>query len=123
MAWLRREEKDTCQECLQEAIEKNISAIKRISYVEQYPCSKHGHPAFLPPKLTAWVEFFFVIQPYYTSQTLPIDLVSKICEEYELSFTKAFEMLTIILKAITNNEHRNQSEGKSTSEKTLETVS
>lgn len=112
MVWLRRQEKeknDTCQECLQEAIEKNIPAIKRIKYVEKYPCSKHGHPGFLPPKLIAWVEFFFVIQPYCTPQTLDHVLISQICDDYEIPFSKAFEMLTIILKAMTKpDEHSDQ---------------
>jgi hypothetical protein len=114
VAWLRLKEDDrkVCQECFQEAIDKNIPALKRIGYIEEYPCSKHGAPYFLPPKLTAWVEFFFVIQPYCTLQTLPVDLIDKICTEYGISFCKAFEMLTIILRAMTKQHERSdQSNG------------
>ena len=113
-----KEENNVCQECFQEAIDKNIPAIKRITYVEEYPCSKHGAPYFLSPKLMAWVEFFFVIQPYCTPQTLPVALIDKICREYGLSFVEAFEMLTIILRTMTSSdENRDQDEGIQTSPK------
>lgn len=114
MAWLRREDRETCRECFQEAIDQQIPALQRIHYVEQYPCRKHGHPGILSPKLTAWVEFFLVVQPYCTPQTLPIELVDKICKEYGIPFVKAFEQLTIILQAFTRpeqNDIRNQGNG------------
>ena len=122
MAWLRRNEKEennVCQECFQEAIEQNISPIKRINYVEEYPCSKHGAPYFLSPDLTAWVEFFFAIQAYCTPQTLPVELIDKICREYGLSFVEAFERLTHILKIWTNpiDDDSSQGNGVRSSEK------
>jgi hypothetical protein len=120
VAWLRLQEKgenNVCQECFQEAIDKNIPTLKRIQYIEEYPCSKHGAPYFFTSKLKAWMEFFFVIQPYCTAQTLPVELIDKICREYDLSFCKAFEMLTIILKAMTaKHEHSDPNERISGSE-------
>ena len=100
MEYVQGDEHEKCLECLEEAIEKNIPAIQRMRYIETLPCSKHGHPGILPKRLKAWFDFFGVIAPYSTPQTLDHTLISKICEEYGISFVKAFEMLSVIQKVV-----------------------
>ena len=79
--------------------------------------SKHGDPRILSPRLTAWLEFFNVIAPYCTTpQTLDHNLIAKICEDYQIPFTTAFEKLSMILKIYRERENEkdessNQNEG------------
>lgn len=68
------------------------------------PCSKHGDPRILSPRLSAWLEFFNVIAPYSTAQTLDHQLISKICDDYDIPFTRAFEKLTFILNICTEGK-------------------
>ena len=87
-----------CPDCLQEANAQKTSSLKRFDQIEALPCSKHGHPGWLTPRLQAWVEFFSIVAPYGTDTTLDHALVSKICEAYGLDFCEAFEQLTWILE-------------------------
>lgn len=64
--------------------------------VQSLPCPHHGHPAQLLPHLRAWINFYNLIAPYSTSQTLDHILISKICADYHLRFTEAFFWLTVI---------------------------
>jgi len=65
------------------------------------PCPIHGHPADgLTPKLRAWVDFYNVVAPYSKQARLDHTLISKLCLDYGLNFSKAFEMLTTIHKAV-----------------------
>ena len=80
--------------------------------LQKLPCPTHGHPANLPRHLTAWVDFFNVVAPY-TSENGTLDhvLVSKICDEYGISFSEAFYWLNFILKEV---KKRDGGEGERT---------
>jgi len=88
---------DECQECHREALIQKIPPLKIPSCCQTLPCSKHGHPAFLPPELNAWLDFFNAVVLYnHTENTLDHVLISKICNAYGIEFLVAFEMLSII---------------------------
>jgi len=89
-----------CEECHEEAIANKIPALHMRHYIETYPCSKHGDPRILSPRLSAWLAFFNVVAPYSTAQTLDHRLIDKFCQEYGIPFAKAFEMLTMILRIV-----------------------
>jgi hypothetical protein len=112
VGWAQRDEQSICRECLEEAITQKVPVAKRLHYAEEYPCSKHGHPGMLSRRLQAWVRFFEAIAPYCTPQTLPIDLIGRICDEYNIPFVQAFERLTAIHKVVAYEDkhakHRNR---------------
>lgn len=80
--------------------------------VNKLSCPKHGHPAEVSPRLKAWIDFYIVVAPYSTSPTtLDHQLISKLCTDYELNFSDAFEMLTIIQEAVATNENKRDKTG------------
>jgi hypothetical protein len=77
--------------------------------VETLPCSKHGHPAWVPSRLLAWVDFYKVIAPYNSQQGgLDHVLITKICNYYGIDFIDAFEMLTTILEIVKERDARDK---------------
>lgn len=96
-----------CLKCLQDDIEKKVPPLRR--RVQDVDCPIHGHPAFLPHHLRAWVDFFNLVVPY-TTQTglLNIDLIGRICDEYQIKFTDAFYWLNIIMREVQKRDaHQN----------------
>jgi hypothetical protein len=74
-----------------------MPAVKIAQYIQNLPCSKHGHPGILSSKLAAWVEFYKVVVPYSPSfDVLDHSLISKLCDETGIPFGQAFEMLSLI---------------------------
>jgi hypothetical protein len=67
----------------------------------------------LSSRLRAWWGFFACVRPYSTAQTnLDHNLISKICDAYQIDFIEAFEMLTLILNVVV--EHGDSGTGQST---------
>jgi len=67
--------------------------------------------------LSVWVDFYNVIAPYSTSQTLDHALISKICTDYEIRFTDAFYWLSIIhQEVIKKYDHTRDRGSKETDE-------
>jgi hypothetical protein len=83
--------------------DKGVSPLKLLGNLPKLPCKKHGHPGMLSPRLKAWWDFFMVILPYSTPQTLNFELMGRFCDYYGIEFVEAFEKLTIILRIV--NEH------------------
>lgn len=104
-----------CQNCIDEDVNNNVKPIKR--RVQTLPCPIHGHPGWLLPHLRVWVDFYNVIAPYSTSQTLDHALISKICTDYEIRFTDAFYWLSIIhQEVIKKYDHTRDRGSKETDE-------
>jgi hypothetical protein len=103
---------ETCSECHSELLKKGVSPLKLLGNIPKLPCKKHGHPGMLSSRLRAWWDFFAAVRPYSTAQTnLDHNLISKICDAYEIDFIDAFEMLTKILNVVL--EHGDKGTGKS----------
>ena len=108
-----------CQECLEDLTAQKLPAPLRAQRAESLPCSKHGHPAWMSARLRAWLDFYNIVAPYCPSQTtLDHALISKICADYGIQFTVAFERLTWVLKAVAKRENKRARQNNKTHEGT-----
>lgn len=105
-----------CQTCHEDLNAQNVPPLKMARLMHDLPCPIHGHPADIRPALRAWVDFWNVVAPYTSENQLPFELIDKICKEYGILFTEAFEKLSWILKVMNGQNNRNQS-GNSEDEK------
>ena len=100
-----------CLKCLERDIKNNVPVLKRT--IQPLPCPEHGHPAVLPRHLATWVDFFSLVSPYSTSQTLDHALISKICDDYDIRFTEAFYWLRIIHREVVKRNEKHKGTGQS----------